>query len=261
MQYPATATQDLGRLVGSDRVLALLKELGAHPDGVSLEALTRALASPKPTVHRALGALRRAGFATQDARGHYMLGDEFIRIAFSHHEARPDHVRVTPILHALANEFGETAHYAVLDDGSVVYRSKVDAPQGAVRLTSVVGGRNPAHCTGVGKMLLAQQLKTLGDVKQWAIRYGLERRTPQTKTTPRQLHEDLEEARRRGYSLDDQENELGINCIALPVYLLSRSSPSGAISISALAYRTPLDSLVTNLPTIRAHLASITGPS
>ena len=84
------------RLVGSDRVLAVLRELAERPTGASLDELSKALTSPKATVHRALAALRRAGLATQDAPGHYQLGDEFLRLAFTHHEARPDHVRVLP---------------------------------------------------------------------------------------------------------------------------------------------------------------------
>src|SRR3954452_25499534 len=93
------------RLVGSDRVLAVLKELARHPDGIGLEELTRVIGSPKPTVHRALGALRRAGLADQDERGRYVLGDEFLRMALAHHEARPEHVRIRPLLQTLAARF------------------------------------------------------------------------------------------------------------------------------------------------------------
>lgn len=85
----AGGDSDAARLVGSDRVLAVLKELARYPDGVGLEELTRVIGSPKPTVHRALGALRRAGLADQGTRGRYVLGDEFLRMAFAHHEARP----------------------------------------------------------------------------------------------------------------------------------------------------------------------------
>lgn len=245
------------RLVGSDRVLAVLKELAARPEGIGLDELARAVASPKPTVHRALRSLRRAGLAVQDVRGHYVLGDEFLRLAFAHHEARPDHVRVQPILQTLATRFGETAHYAVLDGRSVVYRSKVDPPDGAVRLTSMVGGRNPAHATGVGKMLLAFKLRTRADVQKWVGDQELERRTPHTKITVDSLHEDLEATRARGYSVDDEENELGIHCVAVPVFLTSPSEPSGAISISALAYRTPLRDLISALPEIKQAVAAV----
>ncbi|MEW2398776.1 IclR family transcriptional regulator [Streptomyces sp. NPDC046862] len=248
------------RLVGSDRVLAVLKELSRYPDGVGLEELTRVIGSPKPTVHRALGALRRAGLADQDAHGRYVLGDEFLRMAFAHHEARPDHVRIRPVLEALAHRFGETAHYAVLDGHEVVYRAKVDPPTGAVRLTSAIGGRNPAHTTAVGKLLLTRRLTSLEEVEAWVGQSPLERRTSWTRCTPADLHGDLTATRERGYGVDDQENEKGVNCLALPVYLTSPATPSGAVSISALAYRTPVATLVDALDEIRVLLGPLGEP-
>ncbi|QNP68985.1 IclR family transcriptional regulator [Streptomyces roseirectus] len=254
--YDGPTDPGADRLVGSDRVLAVLKELARYPEGVGLEELTRAIGSPKPTVHRALGALRRAGLADQDGPGRYLLGDEFLRIAFAHHEARPDHVRVRPFLEALAARFGETAHYAVLDGREVVYRAKVDPPSGAVRLTSTVGGRNPAHTTAVGKLLLARELTTLADVEAWIGADPLIRLTPNSRCTAAELHAELTLTRERGYGVDDQENETGIHCLALPVYLTSPSTPSGAVSVSALAYRSPLAALVDALDDIRALLPS-----
>lgn len=239
------------KLVGADRTLAVLAELATYSDGVSLEEITSAVGSPKPTVHRALSALRRAGFATQDGLGRYVLGDEFLRLAFAHHEGRPDHVRVAATLQSLAAHFGETVHYTVLDGVDVVYRSKVDPPRGAVRLTSVVGGRNPAHCTAVGKLLLSYRLADREAVAAWIGDRTLERRTDRTLTTVDELHDELELIRSRGYSVDDQENEPGVNCLALPAFLTSPTTPSGAISVSALAYRTPLATLVDDLDTFR----------
>ena len=248
---------DDNRLVGSDRVLAVLKELARYPDGVGLDELTRVIGSPKPTVHRALGSLRRAGLADQDSRGHYVLGDEFLRMAYAHQEERPEHVRVRPVLESLAAHFGETAHYAVLDAREVVYRAKVDPPSGAVRLTSTIGGRNPAHATAVGKLLLAQRLYTREDVAAWVGSAELVRRTPQTRCSVDDLHRELEQARAHGFATDDQENETGINCLALPVYLTSPAAPSGAVSISALTYRTPLATLVEAVDEIRALLGPL----
>jgi IclR family acetate operon transcriptional repressor len=239
------------RLVGSDRVLEVLRELARHSDGIGLDELARRVGSPKPTVHRALVALRRAGFAAQDNRGHYLLGDEFLRLAFAHHEARPDHVRIHPVLEVLSQRYRETVHYAVLDDRSVIYRSKVDPPSGAVKLSSSIGGRNPAHCTAVGKLLLAHVLTEDKAVRAWVRKEKLERRTDQTITTADRLCAELATIRTQGYATDNQENEQGVNCIALPVFLNSPTSPSGAISVSGLFYRTPLESLITDIPAIR----------
>jgi IclR family transcriptional regulator, acetate operon repressor len=237
--------------VGSDRVLAVLTELARRPGGVGLDELARSLGSPKPTVHRALGSLRRAGFAQQNERGHYLLGDEFLRLAFANHEARPDHVRVQPILTELAARYGETAHYAVLAGRSVVYRAKVDPPSGAVKLTSTVGGRNPAHSTAVGKLLLSYRLADDDAVRTWAGA-GLPRQTAATRTSAAALAADLARTRERGFGTDEQENEEGVACLAVPVFLGSPTAPTGAISISTLAYRTALSDLVDDLPAILA---------
>jgi IclR family transcriptional regulator, acetate operon repressor len=253
---PETAPEH--RLVGSDRVLAVLVELAKYPDGIALDDMAKAVNSPKPTVHRALASLRRAGLAGQGRRGEYILGDEFLRMAFAHQELRPDHVRAQPILDELCLRYGETVHYAVLDGRSVVYRSKVDPPAGAVRLTSTVGGRNPAHCTAVGKMLLAYALPDLAAVRRWAGDRPLEARTPNSIATVEALDAELQRVRERGYSVDDEENEPGINCLAVPAFMNSPTVPSGAISVSALAYRVPLRHLVDDLPEIRRIVGSAT---
>jgi IclR family transcriptional regulator, acetate operon repressor len=242
---------DIGRLVGSERVLQVLKELAERPDGISLDELSRSVGSAKPTVHRALTSLRRAGFARQDRHGHYALGDEFIRLAFAHHEQRPEHVTIRPRLVALAERFGETAHYAVLDGRFVVYRAKVDPPSGAVRLTSLVGGRNPAHSTAVGKLMLAERLPDSAAVRAWVDQAPLARPTPRTLVGARSLHRELVAVRAQGYAVDDQENEPYVTCLAVPVRDPAGTEIVGAVSVSALAYRTPLETLVAAVEEIR----------
>ena len=243
-------------LVGTDRVLAVLTELAQHPGGASLEEMTRAVASPKPTVHRALASLCRFGFAARNGHGRYVLGDEFLRLAFAHHEARPDHLRITPVLAALTGRYGETAHYAVLDGFSVVYRAKVDPPAGALRLSSTVGGRNPVHSTAVGKLLLAYALPDDAAVLARFGDHPLAPRTPHTLTSADALAAELRSIRARGYAVDDQENEPGIVCLAVPVFLTSPTRPSGAVSVSAPVSRTPLATLVAEVDAIRATVAA-----
>jgi DNA-binding IclR family transcriptional regulator len=239
------------RLVGADRVLAILAELARHGEGIGLDEMARAVASNKATVHRALASLRRAGFAAQDGRGRYVLGDEFLRLAFAHHESRPEHERITPVLRRLAERYGETAHYAVLDGDTVVYRAKVDPPSGAVRLTSTVGGRNTAHSTAVGKLLLSFALADDAAVHEWVGKRTLRKHTDHTLTTAEELARELRIIRSRGWAADDQENEPGVTCVAVPVFLTSPRTPSGAVSVSAPAYRTPLSRLVNEVATIR----------
>lgn len=246
-------------LVGSDRVIAVLMTLAEHPQGISLDELAASVASSKPTVHRALATLRRAGLATLVERGIYVLGDEYLRLAFRNLAGRPDTVRIQPLLENLASQFGETAHYAVLSGTDIVYRAKMDPPQGAVRLTSVVGGRNPAYRTAVGKALLATQLRSRADVAAWFDGVTLERKTPNTITSVGALFRELEATAERGYGIDDQENEVGVNCVAIPIYLDGATAPVGAISVSAVTFRCPLDRLTNAVPEIRQTIVGHLG--
>jgi DNA-binding IclR family transcriptional regulator len=217
------------------------------------------LRSSKSTVHRALAALRRAGLAELLSRGVYVLGDEFVRLAFRNHAARPEGARIEPVLEELARRYGETAHYAVLDGIDVVYRAKVDPPRGSVRLTSEIGGRNPAYRTGVGKMLLSYEVNGEDELARRLGVRELPSRTPHTITSVSDLWKELEATRERGFAVDDQENEVGINCIAMPVRLDASLQPMGAISISALAFRTPLATLVADAHEIRAIIDGTVG--
>jgi len=248
------------RLVGADRVIAVLTELAEHPLGVTLDELAGILRSTKPTVHRALATLRRAGLAELMGRGVYVLGDEYLRLAFRNLNGRPDNLRIQPLLEELAQTYGETAHYAVLSATDIVYRAKMDPPQGAVRLTSVVGGRNPAYRTAVGKALLSERLDTLDKVDEWFGPFPLEKKTETTLVTAEALLSDLDATRERGFAIDNQENEVGVNCVAIAIYLDGDTEPTGAISISGVTFRCPLERLVDSVPAIRSTIAAHLGP-
>ena len=84
--------------------------------------------------------------------------------------------------------------------------------------------------------------------------------TPDRCARPPTCTGDLRAVRERGYAVDDQENEPGVNCLALPVYATSPTTPSGAVSVSALAYRTPLHTLVDAVDEIRELLGPLARP-
>ncbi len=229
-----------GGLKGADRVLAVLKALGSFPYGVGLIELAELLDSPKSSIHRALGALRRAEFVEQDGDGRYRLNYRFLKLAFSYYSELDDTLRIRPVLAELASHFGETTHYAVRDGAEVVYLAKVQPADSRFQMTSVIGGRNPAHCTGVGKTLLAYSLTDLAAVERFVEQFGpLERRTPNTHVDAVSLDAEFASIREHGYGFDREENEVGINCMALALFLTSSSVPDGAVSITALAQRLP----------------------
>jgi IclR family acetate operon transcriptional repressor len=248
-------------LTGADRVLDTLKKLAGHSSGVALEALAREMGAPKSSTHRALAALRRAGFAEQDDRGRYRLGSELVRIAIDYHERRDEVDIVRPVLQTLSDWLSETAHYAHLEGNEVVYLAKIEPRGQAIAMSSRIGGRNPAHSTGVGKAMLAHVLPDDGAVREFVARYGpLEKRTRHTRVSPRALGEDLRDIRERGYALDREESELGVNCIAFPLFLGSSRRPTGAISVAAVAMRTDLARLEAVAERIRSAIEKALGP-
>ena len=240
---------------GADRVLSVFKSLARYPRGATLDELAEHLGSPKSSVHRALATLRRAGLAEQDRDGRYRFGMEAVRLAFAYYEGLDQRVLVQPALDALVEVFGETAHYAQLEGGEVVYVAKVMRhDHDGIRLGSRVGGRNPAHCTGVGKLLLAFVLPTEDAVDAYAAAHPLVARTSATLATPAALHADLEGVRARGYSIDREENEEGVGCVALPVFIGPGPQPTGAVSVTTILRRTPLESLLERVEEMRAIL-------
>lgn len=252
-------TVNEGKLVGAERVIAVLTELANHPLGVTLDELASSLDSSKPTIHRALATLRRAGMADLVERGVYLLGDEYLRLAFRNLDGRPETARLQPLLDELAAQFGETAHYAVLSGTDIVYRAKADPPQGAVRLTSVIGGRNPAYCTAVGKAILSAHVTEERHLTERFGSFPLPRKTDHTLTSATALLADFDAIRTRGFGVDDQENEVGINCVAIPVSLDASLQPSGAVSVSAVAFRRTVDELIASVPQIRATIEAYLG--
>ncbi|MEU5867846.1 MULTISPECIES: IclR family transcriptional regulator [unclassified Nonomuraea] len=224
--------------VGSvDRALLILQEIGKHSRGVTLDELATRLGLPKSSLHRLLGALKHRGFAAQpEPSGPYFLGTELLATAFRFYESMDLRTLVRPLLLRLSEEFSETVHMAMLDGGEVVYLDKVEAVR-SITMTSVVGGRNAAHCTGVGKALLAWTYPTDEAVKAWAERYGpLSTRTRNTITNPAKLATHLDQVRQRGYALDLEENEPGVRCVAAPVFM-GKTAPVAAVSVTAIKDR------------------------
>jgi IclR family transcriptional regulator, acetate operon repressor len=234
---------------GADRVLVALKLLADHPRAVRLEEFTRELGAPKSTTHRILVTLRRAGLVEQDEDDRYALSLEFLRLALRYYESLDERNIVQSTVQTLADRFGETAYYAKLDGSEVAYLSMVTAPPGYLHTATLVGARQPAHRTALGKALLAHTLRDRGAVDRFVDLYGpLRASTPKSITNAAALDRELGATRSRGYAIDDEENEAGVVCIAFPIFLGPPTRPTGAVSVAAIELRTSLGELVA-----RAH--------
>lgn len=123
---------------------------------------------------------------------------------------------------------GETVHLVVMDDFDIVYINKVESPQ-SLHIGTRVGGRLPAHCTGVGKVLLAALSPE--ELNIFLKKRPLRRFTPNTIIDPEHLKEGLAQIRAQGYALDNEEFNGGLMCVAAPIKNYSQKI-IGAISIS-----------------------------
>jgi DNA-binding IclR family transcriptional regulator len=228
------------------KALRILGSVAAHPEGLTLSDLSRTCRLPKPTAHRVLGVLVQGGMLRLDADGGYRLGPECLVLGTAFLENLDLRDQARDILFDLVERTGETCHLGVLDGKRVVYIEKVESPH-PIRMASRVGRTNPAHSTGIGKAMLAfspaEQIEAI-------IAAGLEQRTPRTITDPSRLRNELAMVAKRGYAIDDIENEESIRCIAAPVFDHEHAVVAG-ISIAGPEYRLSLGRLVEMADDVR----------
>lgn len=212
------------------RALDIL-ELFLDGEAHSVPEITQRLALPRTTAHELTSTLaqRRYLVAQADRPGYYRLGSPLFQLGtvFTEHLDLAREGRF--VSEQVAAACGETVHVAVLDGTDVLYIAKVDSTH-PVRLVSAVGRRLPAHCTGVGKMLLSA-LDEAGFDERYPPAVELTAMTPHSITSPACLKERLAEVRGSGVAVEYCESNSAAACVAAPVRDAS-SEMVAAISIS-----------------------------
>ena len=197
------------------RAIAILRAFSPSDPELSVTDFSGKLSLHKSTVHRLLATLESEGFVLRDPQsGRYRLGLPLLELG-SLVTANLELRRVARSYLENANGIcGETVHLGILDQGEVVYIDKIDSTR-RLRMHSQVGGRAPAHCTGLGKMLLAALPAAALD--QIIQQRGLRAYTDRTLTSPDALRNELAIIRQQGYAVDCGENEELVRCAAAPV--------------------------------------------
>lgn len=203
------------RIKSLEKVVRLLDCLAASEQPLGVADLVAASHIPKATVHRLISAMASSGLVFQEAeRGRYSLGYKLIELGVAAENSSASAGLIKSALTELSRITGETLHMAILSDGLVRYVAKAESDS-ALRMPSRVGGTNRAHCTAVGKVLLA----TLNDqdLEHVVSQHGLPRRTRRTIVSPEDLAQELSMIRKNGFAVDDEELEVGLRCVAVPV--------------------------------------------
>ena len=193
-----------------------------------------ALAIPKSGAHALLRTLAAEGLLQRTPNGRYRLGWSLFELSQTLLDSSALLRAARPVMERLVAGWGETAHLAVLVDGQVLYVEKLQGDRALEIVLSGVGKRLPAHCSGVGKVLLAHQ--PWETVLQIVQRTGLVSFTPNTIRTVEQLREELERVRQQGFAYDQEEVMVGLCCAAAPIYDES-GQVIAAMSLSVPAYR------------------------
>jgi IclR family acetate operon transcriptional repressor len=162
------------------------------------------------------------------------------------------------VLTTLVDRLGETANLAVLTGDHAEYVAQAPSRH-AMRMFTEVGRRVELHCTGVGKALLAQ----LDDAQVVDIvrRVGLSAYTSYTITSEASLRTSLEQIRANGYAIDEQEQEDGVRCVAVPV-TSSGLTTHMAVSVSGPTVRMTQDVVARAIPLLKEAAVQLTsGPA
>ena len=204
--------EDKNPIQVAGRLFGALEYLADHGN-VSLAELAEALDLNKSTAHRVVSSLLYMGYVRQDPdTGNYGPSFKVVDLA-GKVMGRVDVAEIVrPCLQKLMRRCGETVHLVEREEEKCVYIDKVEAPQNQVRMVSHVGGVLPFYRSAVGKALAARMPEE--EVRRLWDRCRIERTTPYTITNFDEFMEVLEEVRRKGYALDNEENETGVRCIA-----------------------------------------------
>jgi IclR family acetate operon transcriptional repressor len=199
-----------------DRGLLAVALLRDSPRGeLGLSELARGLGLHKSTVHRLLTTLVRHDYVAQDPiTKRYRLGLAFLGFAHAAVERLEVRRHALRAMHTLAEESGESVYLNVLSGGLSLCIDGVVGPRG-VTVDTNAGVALPLHATATGKCFLAWLPSA---TRAAYLSRVMEQVTPHTITSPSALLLHLEEARRRGYAVNDEETEPGVRYAAAPIF-------------------------------------------
>ncbi|MEG0770156.1 MAG: IclR family transcriptional regulator [Ruthenibacterium sp.] len=223
-----------GNVQSVARIFNIIEVLAAHPQGASLQDISRESSLAKSTAHRLLASLVALGYAVQDSfTTHYRLTFKMFELSSGIVNDMDVLSVAKPHIDKLARHTGEAVHLVLQDGTDIVYLYKAEGTLSSVlRMGSHVGLRNPMYCTGVGKAILATQ--SYGEAERVWRKSRIQSLTPHTITDFDAFVEQLRAVRMQGYALDNEENELGIRCAAFSLPAMNGRAEA-AFSLSGLA--------------------------
>ncbi|MER6084944.1 IclR family transcriptional regulator [Streptomyces sp. NPDC001833] len=224
----------------TDKALNLLEAAAAPGYPHRLGDIAASAGVPKASAHRIVNNLVGTGFLASDGSGGYGPGPRIRALAARITQGCEEDQVMRAELEVLGRRIGHTVHMGVRTGDVVTLLVKVSGPN-AVQDSSRVGQQLALHTTAIGKCVLAG----LADEELTALmgRAGMPPRTERSLTDLAGLRAELAKVREQGFALDDEENEPGVRCLAVPVRD-AKGAVVGAVNVSTIAFLETREALV-----------------
>ncbi|KTC17959.1 IclR family transcriptional regulator [Pseudomonas marginalis ICMP 9505] len=215
------------------RGLAVVQAFQERKRHLTIAQISHRTEIPRAAVRRCLHTLIKLGYATTDGRT-YSLLPKVLTLGHAYLSSTPLAVSAQPYLDRMSEQLHEACNMATLEGDDILYIARSATTQRLISVDLSVGGRLPAYCTSMGRILLA----ALDDasLQDYLDHADLPTKTSRTLTTPQALFECLQQVRQQGWCVVDQELEQGLRSIAVPVYDAS-GQVLAALNVSTHAAR------------------------
>ncbi len=215
------------------KALKVLEFLGGYPNGVSLQKVSEGTGFNKSSIHRILSTFEDSGYVAQLRSGkEYRLTMKLVHLG---HAALNSDVSgiVKPFLSQLLTDVNETVNFLSFDADHIIFKDKFEPENASFRTRTYVGLHSPMYCSAAGKCYLAFSSDTVREAYWQRNSSTMKALTENTILDKTEFFNVLDEIKERGYALDDEENEAGISCVALPIFDKNKV-PVYAVSVSSL---------------------------
>ena len=195
------------------RGLSIIEAFEGRPDGVTVGDVATRTRLSRAAVRRSLITLEMLGYTSHNGPV-YRLGSRVLRLGFSFLSSNSLPILAMPILEEISAAIHESSSLSMLEDGEILYLAR-SATKRVMSVGLSVGSRLPAYCTSMGRVLLAAKRDT--ELREYLNGTTLKAYTPKTITVKSKLTAELKRVRQQGFALVDEELELGLRSIAVPV--------------------------------------------
>lgn len=238
---------------GLAKGLKVIEAFSADHPRLSITEAAEIAGLDRATTRRCLLTLSELGYAAYDGK-FFTVTPRVLRLGTGCLATMPLPRIVQPTLDRLSQEIGQSTSVSILDEGEIVYVARA-AQSRVMSIALMPGSRLPAYCTSMGRVLLA----ALGPEEARRILEAtpLVARTERTVTEIGALMAELDAVRRNGHAVIDQEVEIGLRSIAVPLHTI-RGKTVAALNVGLAANAEPLDTIIARyLPALKAVQAEL----